>query len=614
MTVITQHRRMRRLLSKLLLRDRPLMTKLMVFSAFLVAIPMLCAGLITYRHSSITLEREAKQYSWQVIEQVKHYVEDYFRDFEINSLRIVNHPETAAFIRSQAREAEPDEELTQRVRNVLKNSAYTRSDVANMTLLVHNGMNRIDSNDQPGVSSVLELPGEYWYGSVSPAGKPKVYSRLVEWKGRVEPVISVVKGIANPRDLSPFGMLVIDLNYKRLQDVARKVRLGQSGSGYLFILDERDHYIYHPDYARIGTRAEQAILQAAGQQLSGSAVTAADTEGSPRQLLTFSTSEALGWRMFTSIPYTDLMASRSYIGRTIVITSAAFILLAYVLSFGFAASLVRPVRRLYQFMKRVEIGDLKGSVEVESKDEIGKLSAGFNKMVSRLHELLEEVYFSKLRETEMSLRQKDTELKMLQAQINPHFLYNALETIRGMALEHDRDDIASMSASLSRLLRYNVKDDSPVVTLRQELEVAEVYLKIQSFRFEDRLSYDLSIPQQALEFPVPKFTLQPLIENSIVHGLEPEAGGIRISITAELLREDAYILTVSDTGAGMAPEQVTQFMKADEQPRGHIGIRNVQLRIRHLFGEPYGLDVASQRGIGTEIKLVLPCKHDRRVI
>ena len=134
-------------------------------------------------------------------------------------------------------------------------------------------------------------------------------------------------------------------------------------------------------------------------------------------------------------------------------------------------SLVRPIQRLSSFMKEVEIGNLNGRVKVDSNDEIGQLSSGFNKMVEKLSDLLDEIYVSKLKEAEMSLNKTEIELRMLQSQINPHFLYNSLETIRGMALEEGRENIASMSSSLGKLLRYNLRNSSPTVSLREEIKV-----------------------------------------------------------------------------------------------------------------------------------------------
>jgi len=594
------------ILRKLLLRDRSLMTKFTVYSTLLVVVPMLLAGTISYRESSQTLETEARQYSWLIIEQVKQNVEDYLRGFEIDTLQIVNHPDTVVYLKLRSLEEVNDAEIVPKVRNVLRNSAYSQSDVLNITLLLDH-IHTINSAMQPGVSSVTGLENEYWYGSIPVTGRPKVYSRVIEWNGRTEPVVSVIKRIANPNTLEAFGTLVIDLNYKRLHEVARKVRLGKNGHGYLFILDEQGYYVYHPNTSVIGKKAAQPLIRSIGEQPSGSFIAEANGR---KSLYTFSRSESLGWQVATSIPYDELMSSRENIGRMIFGTTALFTAFALVFSVGLAASIVKPIKRMYQYMRKVEVWDFKGKLPVETSDEIGMLSKGFNTMVERLSQLLDEVYVSKLKQTELSLRQKETELKMLQAQINPHFLYNALETIRGMALDRDVDEIGSMAAALARLLRYNIKESSATVTVRQEIEIAEMYLRIQQFRFEERLQYRIDVPEWALEQRIAKFTLQPILENSIVHGMETTLGTTLIRVTAARLEDGAFAIAVADNGPGIPPGKLLTLLEQDEEEHAagetRIGVLNVHRRIRHVFGDEFGLRYRSREGEGTEVSIVLP--------
>lgn len=592
----------------LLLRDLSLMKKLLVFSALLVVLPMLFVGLISYHESSDVLEDEARDYSLQIIDQVQLYVEDYLRDFEINALKIINHPDTVQFLRIESPEQLEESDMVYRIRNVLKNSAYSRSDVVNITIILDD-IQVIDSADVADRQSVLGLKGEYWYKSIPSSGEPKIVSRLIQREQGEQPVISIFKRIVNPQTLRPFGMLIIDVNYKRLQDVAYMVQPGKTG--YLFMLDEQGYYVYHPDYTRIGQMGNAVDVKAMQASASGSIISVIK----PKSLLTFSQSNILKWQIVTSIPYDELMRGTEYIGRTILFATAIFMIIAYLMVIGFASSLVKPIKQLHEYTKRVEIGDFSGKVTVNSKDEIGMLSHGFNKMVDRLSRLLEEIYFSKLKAAELGLRQKDTELKMLQAQINPHFLYNSLETIRGMALERDMDEISVMAASLARLLRYNVKEESTETTVRKEVEIGEIYLRIQKFRFEERLIYKFDIPNWAMGQEIAKFTLQPLIENSIVHGLETRAGVTTITISALRSEQpDTFILRITDTGPGIDAFKLKELiysLEHDEEielSSQHIGIMNVHRRVQFIFGEAYGLFIESQLGVGTTVGIRLPLR------
>jgi two-component system, sensor histidine kinase YesM len=228
--------------------------------------------------------------------------------------------------------------------------------------------------------------------------------------------------------------------------------------------------------------------------------------------------------------------------------------------------------------------------------------------------LLEEVYVSKLKETEMSLKQKEIEIKMLQSQMNPHFLYNSLETIRGMALEEGQENIATMSFSLAMLLRYNLKNDSSTVSLGEEIKFCQTYLQIQKFRFEDRFEYEINIPSWAIEQQVVKFSLQPIVENCFVHAYEQSFKKFKITISVVSHSESSFAIRIEDTGAGIPNYKLDELTRKLEQKTTnsdgkHIGLLNVHQRIHYVFGAEYGLAIRSQLESGTVVEMQLPMKE-----
>ncbi|WHY01490.1 sensor histidine kinase [Neobacillus sp. DY30] len=586
----------------ILLRNQTLMLKLCIFSSFLVILPVLSVGIISYHRSSAELENELRQYSSQIIGQVESHIEYYFQEFEITSLKIINSPELSSLLKH-----EKSDQLVVSAKNTLKYAAYSRADISNITVLVDNDI-VIDTLGVNNFYPSTKMKEEYWYSSVPMNGMTMLVTRTLKLKNKEQPVISLVRRLYNPDTLLPVGMLVIDINFRRIEEISNKVTI--SKNGYFFILDSKGHYVYHPDYLKLGKKIEFPQLT----QLKNNESRTQILQNEREDFVTYTYSSNIGWSFFTAVPYKDLTGGIIQIGRTIVLTIIISLIIAYTIGFGFAASLVRPIRRLKRFMKEVETGNLSGRVPVESNDEIGQLSAGFNHTVEKLSDLLEEVYVSKLRETEMSLKKKEIEIKMLQSQMNPHFLYNSLETIRGMALEEGQENIAIMSFSLAKLLRYNLKNDSSTVSLGEEIRFCKTYLQIQKFRFEDRFDYELDIPEWAMGLQVVKFSLQPLVENCFVHAYGRRLQKLRITISVVPKSESSFIIRIEDSGAGIPNQTLNELTSKLEQKTSnadgkHIGLLNVQQRIHYVFGADYGLGVSSQLGVGTVVEMKLPMKE-----
>ncbi|UJF34857.1 cache domain-containing sensor histidine kinase [Paenibacillus hexagrammi] len=596
----------KRTISLILLRDRMLFTKLIILCAVLVIVPMSVIGLISYQRSAEVLENENRQLSWQIIEQVNTHVEYYVNDFEISILKILNNPSMNSYLKMKTKEEIENSHIREAVKQELNNAAYSRSDISNITVVLDHieSIDAIDTNFKHPLNQVTD---EYWYSSITDASEPKIFTRTLQWDNHKEQVISIARRLVSPLTLEPIGMIVMDVNFRRFQEIAEKVTIGRTG--YMYIIDSDGHYVYHPNLLELGKTATFDKMTDILSGESGSYITKEASSGQ-KVLLTYSHSSFLDWTVITSVPYAELIQGTEYIKRTILWTVLITMAAASIFGFGFAGSIVKPVKRLYSYMRKVESGDFSTHIQVQATDEIGMLMHGFNKMVLRLQELMNEIYFSKLRETELALSQREIEMKALQSQMNPHFLFNTLETIRGMALEHDMDDISSISSSMARLLRYNLRSETSKVKLEEELHYAEIYMRIQKFRFENKLEYELDIPDWAKRQLIPKFSLQPIVENSIIHGIEPAQGVIRITISA--IREaDTFIIRIKDTGMGMTEQTLQKIRKNliqnDAISSGvSIGIVNVHRRTALLFGEAYGISIESRYEHGVTVDIRLP--------
>ncbi len=290
---------------------------------------------------------------------------------------------------------------------------------------------------------------------------------------------------------------------------------------------------------------------------------------------------------------------------TIIVASAVIIgIFVALMSYFIPRSITRPISHLRQVTDQVAGGDLTVRVETEEGTDVKALGESLNKMIQEISDLLEQV-----RSEQIRLRK--AEIRLLQAQINPHFLYNTLDTIVWLAESGDQKMVVSMVGSLSDFFRTSLNDGKDIITMEEELQHVRSYLQIQQVRYQDIMEYDIDIPADILRYSIPKITLQPLVENALYHGIKNKRGKGRISIKAEKRGED-FIITVEDNGKGMTEERLNEVCMGIRDNK-HIendiyGIYNVNERIRMSFGDSYGLTFESVYEEGTKVTILLPCR------
>lgn len=267
----------------------------------------------------------------------------------------------------------------------------------------------------------------------------------------------------------------------------------------------------------------------------------------------------------------------------------------------FSRRLAAPIRNLIKQMAIVESGNLDTQMVVNSNDEMGRLSHGFNRMVERLQAYIDEAYVAQI-------KQKQTELNALKSQIRPHYLYNTLEVIRMNAVDKDNDEVADMILSLSNQLKYVIDYGEDKVSIREELDHLRDYFYIISVRYENKFELVVDVsPEVDLNWYILKLSLQPIVENAIQHGLRSQGRGT-VGITVEK-QEDKLLVTIYDDGIGMSKEKVLLLSYILEQPSSpskNVGLKNVHERIRTVHGKEYGLSLSSREHIGTSILLSFP--------
>ncbi|MBO1265185.1 sensor histidine kinase [Proteiniclasticum sp. SCR006] len=307
----------------------------------------------------------------------------------------------------------------------------------------------------------------------------------------------------------------------------------------------------------------------------------------------FRKSRAYPYQLISYSSLNDVKSNASYLLRTLGYIGLLTLVISLLVAYKVSKSVSGAVKDLVYYMKKVEKGDFSERFPVERTDEIGELMQRYNKMAKRLDILISNIIESKD-------RLKKSEMKMLQSQINPHFLYNTLDTVKWMAKMQRTEEVSSLITNLATLLRISMEDAEEFQTVRQSIQWLESYLSIQKARYDDDLTYDIQVEEALMDHKIPKLILQPLVENAILHGVEGK-GNITVTGYRE---EESMIFEVKDDGVGI--EEKVALKLLEEGPDKGIGLTNVHRRIELLYGRGYGVRIFSEVSRGTTIRIAIP--------
>ena len=304
------------------------------------------------------------------------------------------------------------------------------------------------------------------------------------------------------------------------------------------------------------------------------------------------------WTVSLYKPQKLIYESTNFMITGNVIAIILLIVFSVIITSVLSKVMVSGLEKLRANMEEVEKGNMEITVKSNNEDEVGALIRGFEKMIIQIKALIEDVYESRL-------IQKDYEMKALQAQINPHFLYNSLSLINWMALETDQEDISKITLSLSTFYRTALNKGKNILRVRDEIKNMRSYLDIQLMMHDHEFDVDVEIDECILDYNILNLILQPLIENAIDHGIDLKTngrGGIKIIGKKQ---NDEIVLIVSDNGVGMSKEQAESILT--NKSNGY-GVKNVNERIKLYYGEQYQLKIESEIGIGTKVKVTIPIR------
>lgn len=408
-------------------------------------------------------------------------------------------------------------------------------------------------------------------------------------------IFALVKAFSYGERGTQRGVVMFDIRHDMIQQLINRVSIGEEG--FLFVVDEND-VVYTP-VSNIVYRIDQESYRQEGTNKSTVRINSTD------YFITNHYSSYSGWRVVGVIPELEFSASIRPVYQALSVCIVVCLLLVIVVSLGISSTVTRPISKLSRLMAKAEEGDFSVRFDAMHQDEIGVLGSSFNHMLEHIGELIHELY----EEKQIRL---EAQLKSLQEQIKPHFLYNTLDTISWMARAQNAMDVVRLVDALTNMFRVGLSSGRDYITLREEKNHVTNYLYIQKVRYQDRLRYSIEISDEYDHLIVPKLILQPLVENAIYHGVKMKRSGGQIRVTAKVENEMLRI-SVWDDGAGIPAERLENIRQSQGKPRdrqkGGFGLSYIAERIQLSYGAPYGIEIDSEEGKFTEVTICLPAQE-----
>ncbi|MEK3725348.1 cache domain-containing sensor histidine kinase [Paenibacillus sp. FSL H8-0034] len=598
------------------MKNLNLYQKLFLSYLIVILISLTSVGVFTYRTSSNELDQLVENQLSQVVGNAVHHTDLYIRTYERSMVSLLNSNDVKRFIDLPTGEKGfPYYEIRKLIKELLIEPVFIRNpEIANIFMISFHDNAMYFYNDSSGESFDNEQVKQQleFFKQNTEEGSLSVlnHSILSDQKNMMLTLVRRIRGLTATE---PKGILAIELRAAELSELWKGIDLGSHG--YFFIADDKGQYVYHPDKNRIGTELPVEIRDEVFHAGDKAFTAVIDNQA---QMFMSRRSNYGNWRLVVSMSVEELRKPTDTIRTTTIVVGCFTLGIALWLAFRFGKSITGPIHTLKAAMRQTEKGNWVTIPLPEHRDEIVELMSRYNLMVNRLSELVDKVYQAELSDRESRMERQKAELQSLQLQINPHFLYNTLETIVCYAVIRDSKEISEIVKALAYMLRYSVQTNLEEITVANELKHVLYFLMVLRHRIGREFEVDVAIHPDYLLRSMVRLTLQPLVENAFQHafpdGVE-DYHYIRIDAGED---EDIFWLSVEDNGAGIKEERLAEVREklganrladneeGSSQGIGGIGIVNVHRRIQMVFGEQYGLKIESEVDQGTKLLMIMP--------
>ncbi len=556
----------------------------LTFTAVTVLVAVIVSFML-YNKFATTAEENANMNMQQIIEQVNYNLELYVKGmaniFATAEEQLTSSPSIDSPL------------LGERMDTLMS----SREDLVSVAVFTPQGEYVVGT---PGQHMRLntQLQSQSWFTSAIKNPEISYSAPHIQnlFKGRYTWVVSISKMIEyRENGQIRKGILLIDFNFRTIDELSRQVKLGKRG--YAYILDPLGNIVYHPQqqliYAGLKYENVEPVLEYEYRSYL-------DESTGEKRFITVRTLDLTGWKIVGVAYYDEIVTTKRDLNHFLAWFLGVVIIGVIVLSILLSWLIASPIRKLERTVKLVGEGDLNTPINVSGAYEVEQLSRRFNMMLQRIRQLMDQIIY------EQETKRKG-ELEVLQSQINPHFLYNTLNSVIRLAERGKTDEVVTMIHSLSKFFRISLSKGKNMITMQEELDHIRHYLVIQSFRFKNKFRYEIRAEDEVLACQTIKLILQPIVENALYHGIEmlPDEG--LITITAGL-QEGLIVIRVSDNGLGMSKETLGTLLSGGGKSSSGsgVGVRNVNERIGLVYGREYGLAFESELEEGTTVTICFP--------
>ncbi|MCS7461055.1 histidine kinase [Paenibacillus doosanensis] len=598
--------------------------KLLTYFLIVIVLSLSSVGVVTYTRASKELDEQSARHMSQIVNNAMYQTDLYLQNYDRAMTSLLSNQDVKQFIDMPRIDGYDYYSFYSSIKAYgIKPLFISNPEINNVYIISYNENAIFAFNsgyDQPLSPPEVHEQLQMLKQRTKDNGLLSALNTTIlpERKNSVITLARKIKGLSSPNFN---GILAFEVQSRELSTLWGGIDLGEEG--YFFIMDESGEIVYHPQREMIGTMVPDKLREQIGasdaQMFEGG-------EGNKKQAFVSRKSAYSGWTLVVSMPLDQLKKPISSIRTTTIAIGLVTLVLAIWLSQRFGLSITRPIRVLKNGMRQTEKGNWV-TIPVnhyEPKDEIDELTFSYNLMVKRLSELVKQVYEAELTNRETQLERQKAEFQSLQMQINPHFLYNTLETIACYAALKDSDEISEIVKAMAYMLRYSVQTNLEEITVANELKHVLTYMVILRHRIDYEFEIDAAVPPKYLLHKMVRLTLQPLVENIFQHAF-PEGVEPHHYIRVDAGEEDGiFWVSVEDNGEGIPEaklaelnERLSSYRLTDdhgskERVTGGIGIVNVHRRIQMVFGEEYGLRIESKAGEGTKIFMLMPMSSQGR--